>query len=183
MVIRLASKRDANAIAILHANSWNLAYRGIFSNEYLDGPVEKERLTTWKKRFLVPSKQQLVWVAEDDDKILMGFICLFLNSDPVWGTLIDNLHIRGDLKRKGMGTSLMEWAAKWLLINESDTKIYLWVLEKNNRARVFYDALQGKSVETRLELQADGSRVPAIRYTWESPQILLEEIHKKNNFL
>lgn len=180
MVIRIANESDSHAIAVLHAESWRSTYRGMFSDSYLDGPIEEERLVCWQKRLATPSNNQFVLIAEDQ-KRLLGFVCIFLKADPVWGTLIDNLHVRVPVKRKGIGTQLLQEVAKWLLVQLPNDPVYLWALEKNYRARAFYENLQGKSVETRLEPQADGRKVYAVRYAWKTPTALLDAIVKKDH--
>ena len=47
MEYRPATPDDAAAIAKLHADSWRVAYRGMLSDEYLNGPVFDERLAVW----------------------------------------------------------------------------------------------------------------------------------------
>ena len=42
--IVVAASRDASAIAALHAESWRSAYRGLYPDEFLDGPILEERL-------------------------------------------------------------------------------------------------------------------------------------------
>ena len=43
MTIRAARPDDAPAVAMLHANSWRSAYRGILRDEFLDGALDENR--------------------------------------------------------------------------------------------------------------------------------------------
>ena len=87
-----ASIDDYPGIAKLHANSWKLHYRGILSDDFLDNKVETERMNVWQDRFSSPAPNQRVSIAKEEDGIV-GFACLFLDDDPIFGSLIDNLHV------------------------------------------------------------------------------------------
>ena len=82
MNIRKAKKDDAESIALLHAESWRIAYRGMFKNEFLDGDVVSGRIDVWNQRFNAPKENQLVLVAEEDkEKSYYYFFCgRFQNS-------------------------------------------------------------------------------------------------------
>ena len=45
-------------------------------------------------------------LAEADGEFL-GFAHVVLRDDPVWGALVDNLHVRHDQKRRGIGRRLL----------------------------------------------------------------------------
>ena len=102
-VLRVATADAAERGAALHAVSWRSAYRGSFSDAYLDGPVETERRSFWRERFQHPRAGFWTVLAEEADGVLQGFLCLLADHDPHWGTLIDNLHARPDRKGRGLG--------------------------------------------------------------------------------
>ncbi|NOK60163.1 MAG: GNAT family N-acetyltransferase [Chloroflexi bacterium AL-W] len=80
MNIRTATMEDAEAIALLHAESWRSAYRGMFKEEFLDRYVVEDRKDIWHQRFAAPQNNQIVLVAEEDPE-LCGFACAFGNED------------------------------------------------------------------------------------------------------
>ena len=43
VTFRPAAAGDAAAIAALHVESWRTAYRGLVPDEFLAGPVERDR--------------------------------------------------------------------------------------------------------------------------------------------
>ena len=47
MTIRAAGMADAVAIAQLHTRSWQTAYRGILSDDFLQGPLPENRRVLW----------------------------------------------------------------------------------------------------------------------------------------
>ena len=63
--LRPAVSDDLASIVALHVASWRSAYRGIFSDRYLDGPIEAERQALWQARMRDPRPAQIVVVADD----------------------------------------------------------------------------------------------------------------------
>jgi ribosomal protein S18 acetylase RimI-like enzyme len=176
--IRTATKAHADRIATLHAESWRTAYRGIYRDEFLDNDVVDDRLREWRERFAEPSLQRHVVLVEDGDD-LRGFICVFGDDDPQWGSLIDNLHVAPKLKRGGIGTVLMREGARWLCKHYPASAVYLWVLEANTSARRFYEKLGARNAET-VEMESRGGTVRSCRYVWSSSHALFDACNGEN---
>jgi len=164
----LATARHQEAIARLHAYSWQIHYRGIFTDKYLDHDVVNERMNVWKRRFENPSKDQFIVLANDQD-LLCGFGCAFLNHDPDYGTLIDNLHVHPDWQGKGIGRQLMEHCVDKVSQLDGDFKMYLWVLKENHKARRFYELMGGATVESTIENNPGGGQAEILRIFWDQP--------------
>jgi hypothetical protein len=62
---RVARATDAEAIAHLHAESWRRTYRGMMSDEFLDGRALENRRRVWRQRLQTLGGSQYVCVAED----------------------------------------------------------------------------------------------------------------------
>jgi ribosomal protein S18 acetylase RimI-like enzyme len=168
--IRAAMPGDAERIAMLHAESWRTAYRGIYRDEFLDHHVVDDRLREWRERFAESSPHRHTILVEDGAH-LRGFICVSGDDDPTWGSLIDNLHVAPQLKGGGLGTVLMREGARWLAEHYARSPVYLWVLEANAPARRFYEKLGADNAET-VEMATRGGEVPSCRYVWPSPEAL-----------
>jgi len=103
----------------------------------------------------------------------------FLDGDPAWGALLDNLHVVYGLKRSGVGTRLMSLTAQAVLADRPGSGLYLWVLEQNTSARAFYEARGGTCVESRDVQPPSGDptrlngRPNGLRYAWPDPARLL----------
>ena len=177
--IRYAEARDASAVAALHADSWRRHYRGAYSDAYLDNGLDAERLAVWSERLDLPAANTVTLLAETDD-VVVGFVHAILDNDPRWGTLIENLHVRYDVHRQGLGRHLMSAAAKAIAERSPRAPVHLWVLQQNSRAQNFYRALGGAVVEQGLCPPPGGhaSRLHGsperLRFVWSDPAALVE---------
>jgi GNAT superfamily N-acetyltransferase len=162
--IRPATARDANAIADLHVASWRSAYRGMFSDTYLDGDITRERRQHWTKRLRTePRSDQGVFVAVEDGACV-GFICILLELDPEWGPCLDNLHVQPNRKGQGIGQRLIEAGAAWVKSRGTYHRWHLWVLEENTPSRRVYEHLGWKPQERAIRRAPDGTTYWGWRY-------------------
>ena len=171
--LRVAVRDDAACIAALHVASWRSAYRGIFSDLYLDGPVEADRRALWQARMREPRPGQIVVLAEDLDGALVGFACGFIDDDPNWGSFVNNLHVMPNRKGGGVGRALLEDLGRRFAAAEPERPVHLFCLEANHAARGFYAAMGGQVVERLMSIEADGSPCADLRIAWPSPAQLL----------
>ncbi len=171
--LRPAQSSDYTAIAHLHAESWRHAYRGILSDHFLDYEVHRDRTELWQQRLESPAGNQRVIVATIDEQI-MGFACIFLDDDPLFGTLLDNLHVSLQRQRTGVGKLLMWEGAHIIREEAAQQKMYLWVYESNTNARGMYERLGGQHFETVEKENEDGTVARVCRYVWENVASLVK---------
>jgi GNAT superfamily N-acetyltransferase len=173
---RLAGRTDADAIAALHADSWRRHYRGAYSDAFLDGDVLADRVEVWRRRLGDSERSGHTVVAEGGGS-LIGFAHTVLDDHPMWGALLDNLHVTHRRQREGTGSRLLALTARAVI--ERETGLYLWVLEQNVEAQAFYEAHGGERVESALVAPPGGvadrlSDSPVkLRYAWHDPAVLL----------
>jgi ribosomal protein S18 acetylase RimI-like enzyme len=168
IVIRPASEADAATIAAIHTASWRDAYADILTPDYLSGAIEKDRLAIWSQRFRDHDLTQLVNIAVDTTGQAQGFICSYCDADPVWGSLVDNLHVLPQLRGYRIGERLLRAAARELAERASGPGLHLWVFEANAAAVRFYQRLGGEIVERDVsEMPAAGGK-PVLRVRWRS---------------
>jgi GNAT superfamily N-acetyltransferase len=165
MQIRVATAGDADAIAALHTENWRSTYRGLLSDDYLDRLIVEERRTLWRQRMASPPANQHVIVGTEEGKII-GFSSMLGNEDEQWGNMLDNLHVVAQRKGQGLGVQLMRETAKWFQQNFPDKSMYLWVLEKNDAARGFYERHGASNEEAQIWSSPDGGALPVLRYVW-----------------
>lgn len=164
---------DAEAVATLHAMSWRSAYRGMLTDDFLDNHVAADRHALWRDRLLGPAAAPAFGVvAEDDAGQLIGFAYVLLQHDPVWGTLIDNLHVHPDHKGGGIGRRLLQAVAREL--GPAHTQpAFLWVLDANEPAKRFYARMGAEFAERSMSPEFGGRSLPEWRCVWRDASTLL----------
>jgi GNAT superfamily N-acetyltransferase len=176
--IRTACPGDAQAIAGLHADSWQRHYRGAFSDAFLDDDAPGYLLPLWTARLAAPDPRARTILAERDG-VLTGFAHTLLGHDVTWGAFLDNLHVAHGLKRQGIGTRLLTLTAQAVLDWSPASGLHLWVLEQNRDARAFYTARGGACVD-RIQVPPPGGDPARLNgkpitliYAWRDPAQLL----------
>lgn len=138
LVIRDATVADAAGIAPVHVRSWQAAYRGLFSDDLLDGLDIGQRTEQWTSTLSRPSEGARL-VAEVDGTIV-GFLVgtrtspSLRGAGEVFSIYLDPAHWRG-----GMGSTLLGEGVATLRCDGA-IPIVLWVLEGNDPSRRFYEA-------------------------------------------
>ena len=176
--IRIAGVGDAPDIATLHTDSWRRHYRGAYSNRYLDGDLYADRLAVWTERMNSCDYEHFTVLAEHPDRAV-GFAHVALDADPIWGALVDNLHVAHGVQRNGIGTLLLDRAARIIIDRRPGSGVYLWVLEHNEGARAFYVSRSGILRDPELAAPPRGdprnlNGAPRkIRVVWSDPASLV----------
>ena len=173
MIVRTATRDDADAIAALHAASWRATYRDILSHDYLDHHVVEDRHDLWLARFAKFDREQhFVAVAEDEHGTLVGFVCVLLDEEPEHGALLDNLHVDPSLHRMGAGRRLMAAAARWTKGMRPSWPMHLWVYENNAKTVTFYRTTGGAQADQRVIVTPAGNRAVVLRFEWSDTAAL-----------
>ncbi len=167
---RSAAPSDATAIAELHADSWRHHYRGAYSDEFFGASLDADRLSVWSTRLHDRGDAHTFVAGHAND--VVGFVHVILDSDPEWGALVDNLHVRHDWQRRGIASQLMGRAAAAVEAASPGSGLYLWVLEQNTRAQVFYRSIGGRPADRRPVGPPALVGVDGIRYVWPNPSAM-----------
>jgi GNAT superfamily N-acetyltransferase len=149
--LRRARVGDEQAVAEVHVRSWQVGYRGLIADEYLDNLRPQDRAG----RYTFGLDDPLTIVAVTDR--ILGFASLspsagelgaFYVDPPVWGT--------------GVGRALIIEAERRLA--ERHAVAGLWVLAGNVRARRFYEAGGWRADGTERADRVFGVPVVEARY-------------------
>ncbi len=119
--------------------SWRVAYRGVIPDEYLDALDIEVRASRYK--FDADGPDDLAtWIALEDGAVV-GFVTIGPcdDEDTLGAGEIYGLYVEPDRWRSGVGARLMA-EGKERLRERGFSGAVLWVLERNPRARAFYEA-------------------------------------------
>ncbi|MCM6772300.1 GNAT family N-acetyltransferase [Nocardia sp. CDC159] len=163
MAIRPGTHRDAESVAALHTRSWRTAYVGIMPDEYLNGPLLEDRLALWRDRLAGDRSDGQLFVL-DGAAELLGFVYLLPRFDG--RILLDNLHVRPDVKRGGIGGRLLRHGLAWAATTHPGRPVYLEVLRANTPAITFYERHGGRRTGERVAHFPQGFALPELEYTW-----------------
>ncbi|MGH2759413.1 MAG: GNAT family N-acetyltransferase [Actinomycetota bacterium] len=139
LVVRVAVPEDADDIAIVHIESWQVGYRGLIPDDYLDSLSIDKRQHVWRQWLRVEGRDETNWVAERDGRVI-GFAGAGASrdDDALSGTgEVFAIYVHGDHWGSGAGAGLMNAATGYL--RERFVRGTLWVLDTNERARRFYE--------------------------------------------
>jgi GNAT superfamily N-acetyltransferase len=137
MQLRPAEPDDAMAVARVHVRSWQVAYRRLFPDDYLDQLRPEDRAKTYDFASLDPLKPRTIVAAEEG--VILGFATTMPSRDadlPEPGELCA-LYVDPDRWGQGIGAALIA-AARANLLALGYRKALLWVLVGNARAERFY---------------------------------------------
>lgn len=163
--IRPATRDDLEAIATLHVSSWQGAYRGILPDAVLDRLNSADRQRDWMRWLAVPEANTY---AAFERRKLVGFARV-LPADPEFDSPpssaeISHLYVAPDSQSMGVGQALLTRAFEDVASRGLERAV-LWVLEKNYRARAFYERA-GFRLDGGRRTDPDrlGGETPEVRY-------------------
>lgn len=164
MFLRRAEAGDEEAVARVHVRSWQVAYRGLLPNDYLDALSPADRAARYTFAEIGPgSPHTTVAVGEDG-------ICGFATSGPCRDAAKDDtgelyaIYVHPDSWNHGVGRLLID-DARSRMNHEGFSEAVLWVLVGNERAERFY-RIDGWQPDGQRRLQdIHGITVDEIRYS------------------
>ena len=164
VTVRPAVLGDAEALARVHTESWQAAYRGIVPDDYLDGLRWTERVERWQRRLAAPvHRSEAVLVAAQD-----GDVCGFAHLGPARDTdtagltEIYAIYVEATAWGRGTGAALIHAALD--RVPTGTPAVTLWVFEANAQARRFYRR-HGFAPDGTSKVESIGGReLTEIRY-------------------
>jgi GNAT superfamily N-acetyltransferase len=161
ILIRAATKVDAEAIAHVHVESWQTTYAGIMPAAYLAGLDETLRSKLWQEWL---NGEALVFVAEWDGRVV-GFAHGGPNREPVaeCDAELYAIYLLKEAQKRGIGGELLR-AMATALLERNFRSMAVWVLEQN-RSRSFYEKT-GAHLATSKVIDIGGTKLLEVAYTW-----------------
>jgi ribosomal protein S18 acetylase RimI-like enzyme len=175
--IRRPTPADANAIAVVHVETWMAAYAGLIPDHVLSGRTNwARREAFWREQLAReaadPNNPTRTWVADDD----AGQLAAFVMAGPARREAADPpataafagevyaVYVHPRAQEQGLGKALMQTAAADL-VQRGMKGLLVWCLETNIQARGFYERLGGKVIGRRDVNMAD-VLIPEVGYGW-----------------
>lgn len=163
MHFRNALTIDAAAIAAIHVNAWRIAYSDIIPKSYLDTISLGKRKEMWES--ILSESTKGTFVLSDDHGSITGWASFGASRDDdgdgtgeIYGIYIDPAWWGNGFGKKLMGISENE------LESRGFGSVTLWVLEKNNRARRFYETVAYKTDGALKTVEMADVKLVEIRY-------------------
>ena len=165
VTVRVATPRDARAIAEVHVASWHWAYRDDLPASALEGRTVEGRERMWTEWFVSLEPAADVLVAEEDGRVV-GFSGFGVSRDD--GATdstgeIRTIYLLEEAAGKGIGRDLFARASERLR-DLGYGRATLWVLETNERSRRFYEKAGWTWDGTTSAHQFDCANLPIVRY-------------------
>ncbi|HEX7463655.1 MAG TPA: GNAT family N-acetyltransferase [Actinomycetota bacterium] len=163
--IREAAPRDARSLAEIHVRSWQVAYRGKLTDDYLDGLLPEDREERWREVLASPPEAWRTWVAEAEGSVI-GFATTGRSEDADADRRTGEvyaIYLDPEAVGTGIGRELFAHAVEDLRERGFHTAT-LWVLETNTSARRFYETAGWRTDGATTSQRIDCESRPTIRY-------------------
>jgi len=162
MSIRTATLEDIKDIATIHVITWQVAYKGLIPQSYLDNLSIAKREQAWSN---ILNNSKTHTIVQEINGTVVGFADFGHTRDEdknfnVTGE-ITSIYLDPKYWRKGLGTELFQFILEDMK-NKEFTQVTLWVLDTNQAARSFYQ---------KMGLQPDGATKIDIREDFELREI------------
>ena len=165
--IRLATPEDASIMCEINVRGWQVAFRGLFPDEFLDTLDPKDREPAFAERVSVDPYHAAVAVDEE----VVGFVGLgppdAEDLDPVRVHELWGLYVEPERFGTGVGRILMDHAFDHLRSGGWDSAI-LWTLRDVERTCRFYEAAGWyRDGEEKAWEVPQGNLLTLVRYRYE----------------
>ncbi len=168
---RLATPDDAGAIAEVHTTAWQVAYDGVVPASYLQGLDVADRTRLWDGiltgEIAVEGMRRPVAIVA----LSKGQVVGFANVGPFRGAPQDTtagevwaIYVHPKHWGTGAGAALMKDAIADFQ-RRHILRGYLWVLEDNPRARVFYERFGWVAEDVFEVIDIGGEQLREVRYS------------------
>lgn len=138
ITVRPATEHDAARVAEIQLEAWRAAYRGVMTDEFLDGLDVGRASSAWRRSILEP-KEGTIHLVVQCGPVVAGFAVLgpsLADPDPETGQLYA-FNVHPDWWAQGIGSILFA-AAEQKFIERGYARAFLWVEKTNDRAISFY---------------------------------------------
>lgn len=163
--VREMTLDDCERVAEIRIRGWQTAYRGLMPQPYLDALSVAEDAERRRERFRQSDGSVVNLVAERDGE-LVGWAAhgpyrdgeVRTSDAELYAIYVDAARFGG-----GIGHALLQEAVRQCAA-AGHSRLYLWVLAGNTRARAFYERAGFHPDGAEEPFEVDGVPVPEVRY-------------------
>ncbi|WKX14359.2 GNAT family N-acetyltransferase [Streptomyces sp. NL15-2K] len=156
---------DCERVAEIRVRGWQSAYAGLMPQSYLDALSVTEDAAQHRARFIAGDGSVVNLVAEQDGDIV-GWVChgpyrsgeVCTPDAELYAIYVDPGRYGG-----GIGQALLQESLR-RCSDAGHERVFLWVVERNIRARRFYERAGFRADGTEEPFEVDGVAVPEVRY-------------------
>ncbi|MFI0815199.1 GNAT family N-acetyltransferase [Streptomyces sp. NPDC021098] len=169
--VREMAEADIDAVAAVRVRGWQKAYTGLMPQTYLDG-LSVEQDAERRREFFSRGLGDVVnLVAEDASGEVVGWSCFGPYRDrdlPPGDAELYALYAHPALLGTGIGHALLT-ETRHRTAERRFPHLRLWVLERNHRARRFYERAGFVTDGGAVTYKVEGAAVPEVRYALRLP--------------
>ena len=149
IVIRQAIQKDYLNIAKLNVETWKISFRKVIPDDYLDEMTPTKREEGISKYLADENRDKLCFVAEDDQKQMIGFVMGNIPREGPTGydCEIYGLYVKPQKQRVGLGRKLVKTAVEHF-IKIGHESMFIWTLKEIPHSS-FYRRIGGVELETK----------------------------------
>lgn len=161
-------------MARVHVDSWEAAYRGLISDEVIDGLTVEARTAAWSRALSEPEPRTAAFVAEHGGEVVgLSWVGPTRDDDldPEKVGDVLAIYVVPDHWGHGHGRDLMVRSLDWLR-SDGFSAAMLWVLDTNTVGREFYERGGWRlDTATKLDDSFGGDPLSEVRYRIGLPKL------------
>ncbi|MFZ3451979.1 GNAT family N-acetyltransferase [Arthrobacter sp. 7Tela_A1] len=179
ITIRQAAAQDSEPLAELHVAAWRAAYRGIMSDDYLDGMDVARVADGWRRNLGTPNPGTTYLVAAVAGRPV-GFAAFgpAPGEDDAGTGELRAINVHPGWWGRGAGSALFTEAER-RLAGLGCARAFLWVARENRRAHLFYERHGWTNDGGVLEDTRFSPPVFEVRYSRDFPAAAPSERQQK----
>ncbi|GEL76916.1 GNAT family N-acetyltransferase [Tenuibacillus multivorans] len=176
LFIREATRDDAEQIANIHDQTWRLTYESLIDDEDLKQVMTLDhRRVMWETMLSSNKVNQYVFVAEEDDGKLVGFISGGLERTKNFDYEVEiyDIYVLKEYQKQSVGQRLLEEFVRQCL-KDGYKSLLVWILT-NNPYGQFYVRFGAQKVEAENVTIGHGT-YEETAYGWSNIQTLADQL-------
>jgi GNAT superfamily N-acetyltransferase len=162
---------DCDRVSVIRVRGWQSAYRGLMPQPHLDAMDPAADAERRRDLFARPLEGLVNLVAEDEGGEVVGWACHGPYRDGEVRTAdaeLYALYVDAGRLGTGVGRTLLQESVR-RCERAGHTRMLLWVLKGNTRARRVYERAGFLPDGTEEPFAVDGVAVPEVRYARPLP--------------